>query len=114
MDFGVELLPFYEMESSKSPTGSFGSLQFNALWKTGTPARFIRFPREGHGIREPRHQRVRYGEQIAWKQKYVLVLDWVHKKREAGDTSTETLERDVFVGRFEWLAPVVVRGGRRL
>ena len=49
---------------------------FNALWEKGTPTRFIRFPREPHGLREPRHQRTRLIEDIKWMQKYVRGIDW--------------------------------------
>ena len=49
---------------------------FNALWEKGTKTRFIRFPREGHGIREPRHQRLRLVEEIAWMERYVRDREW--------------------------------------
>lgn len=40
------------------------------------PVRYLRIPREGHGIREPRHQRRRDITEIAWMQKHVLGEDW--------------------------------------
>jgi dipeptidyl aminopeptidase/acylaminoacyl peptidase len=40
------------------------------------PVRYIRVPREPHGFREPRHQRIRDIEEIKWMQKYVLGVDW--------------------------------------
>lgn len=40
------------------------------------PVRYIRVPREPHGFREPRHQRIRDIEEIRWMQKYVLGVDW--------------------------------------
>jgi dipeptidyl aminopeptidase/acylaminoacyl peptidase len=55
---------------------------FNALWEKGTPARFVRFPREGHGIREPRHNRTRLVEEIAWMQKHIRGIDWSDERDE--------------------------------
>jgi len=36
----------------------------------------MRFPREPHGFREPRHQRTRDIEEIRWMQKHVMGIDW--------------------------------------
>jgi dipeptidyl aminopeptidase/acylaminoacyl peptidase len=49
---------------------------FTALKDRGVPARYIRFPREAHGLREPRHQRLREIEEIQWIQKYTMGIDW--------------------------------------
>lgn len=49
---------------------------FAALKDMGKTVRYIRFPREPHGFREPRHQRVRDLEEIKWIQKYTLGIDW--------------------------------------
>jgi len=62
---------------------------FNALWEKGTPTRFIRFPREGHGFREPRHQRVRLAEELAWMERYVRDIDWTPPERALGEPTTE-------------------------
>jgi dipeptidyl aminopeptidase/acylaminoacyl peptidase len=40
------------------------------------PVRYIKFPREPHGFREPRHQRRRYIEEIRWMQKYIRGIEW--------------------------------------
>jgi dipeptidyl aminopeptidase/acylaminoacyl peptidase len=42
-----------------------------ALKKLGVPARFVRYPNEGHGIRQPQHRRHYYNEIIDWFGKYV-------------------------------------------
>jgi hypothetical protein len=42
----------------------------------GKTVRFLRFPREPHGFREPHHQRIRMVEEIAWMQKYIRGIDW--------------------------------------
>jgi dipeptidyl aminopeptidase/acylaminoacyl peptidase len=49
---------------------------YQALKERGVTVRFLRFPREPHGFREPHHQRIRDVEEITWLQKYVLGLDW--------------------------------------
>ena len=55
---------------------------FNALWELGRPTRFIRFPREPHGLREPRHQRTKMVEEIAWMQKYIMGVPWTDLREE--------------------------------
>ncbi|MEL7121262.1 MAG: prolyl oligopeptidase family serine peptidase, partial [Bacteroidota bacterium] len=54
---------------------------FATLKDMGKPVRYIRFPREPHGFREPRHQRVRDLEEIKWIQRYTLGIDWEYPKR---------------------------------
>ena len=49
---------------------------FQALRDQDKTARYIRFPREPHGFREPRHQRTRDIEEIRWIQKYVRGIEW--------------------------------------
>ncbi len=50
---------------------------FYALKEIGkAPVRYIKFPREPHGFREPRHQRRRYIEEIRWMQKYIRDIEW--------------------------------------
>jgi dipeptidyl aminopeptidase/acylaminoacyl peptidase len=49
---------------------------FAALKDQGREVRYIRFPREPHGFREPRHQRIRDVEEIRWIQKYVRGIEW--------------------------------------
>jgi len=57
---------------------------FQALKDQGKETRYIRFPREPHGFREPRHQRTRDVEEIRWIQKYVSGLEWSPWERPAG------------------------------
>ena len=62
---------------------------FTALKDIGkTPVRYVRFPREPHGFREPRHQRIRDVEEIKWMQKYVLGIDWKPWEREETATAS--------------------------
>jgi dipeptidyl aminopeptidase/acylaminoacyl peptidase len=49
---------------------------FQALRDQDKEVRYIRFPREPHGFREPRHQRTRDVEEIRWIQRYVRGLEW--------------------------------------
>jgi dipeptidyl aminopeptidase/acylaminoacyl peptidase len=50
---------------------------FTAIKDIGkAPVRYLRVPREPHGFREPRHQRMRDVEEIRWMQKHVLGVDW--------------------------------------
>ncbi|NNE70186.1 MAG: S9 family peptidase, partial [Rhodothermales bacterium] len=42
----------------------------------GAPVRYIRFPREPHGFREPRHQRTRDVEEIRWIHERISGGDW--------------------------------------
>jgi len=49
---------------------------FTAIRDQGRTARYIKFPREPHGFREPRHQRTRDIEEIRWIQKYVRGIEW--------------------------------------
>jgi len=56
---------------------------FHALKEIGkAPVRYIKFPREPHGFREPRHQRRRYIEEIKWMEKYIRGIDWKPWKRK--------------------------------
>ncbi|TKJ33290.1 hypothetical protein CEE39_04210 [bacterium (candidate division B38) B3_B38] len=51
--------------------------------------RFIRFPREPHGFREPHHQRIRDVEEIAWMQKYIRGIEWKCPPREEKEKKEE-------------------------
>jgi dipeptidyl aminopeptidase/acylaminoacyl peptidase len=49
---------------------------YQGLKDRGVPTRFIRFPREPHGFREPQHIRMRDAEEISWLMKYTRGIDW--------------------------------------
>jgi dipeptidyl aminopeptidase/acylaminoacyl peptidase len=54
---------------------------FTALKDQGKTVRYIRSPREMHGFREPRHQRMRDIEEIRWMQKYIMATEWAPPER---------------------------------
>ena len=49
---------------------------YRSLKKLGKTVEFIKFPREGHGIREPRHRLHLDKEQEKWMEKYLLPERW--------------------------------------
>ena len=66
-------------------TANQSMMFFTALKDIGkAPVRYVRFPREPHGFREPRHQRARDVEEIRWMQKYVMGIDWTPWQRTKG------------------------------
>ena len=68
---------------------------FQALKAQGKIARYIRFPREPHGFREPRHQRTRDVEEIRWIQKYVRGIEWTPWERPKDEKDDEKDEKKV-------------------
>jgi dipeptidyl aminopeptidase/acylaminoacyl peptidase len=58
-------------------------MYFTALRDVGkVPVRYIKFPRQGHGIEEPRLRRTHLIEEIRWFQKYVKGEDWTPWERK--------------------------------
>ena len=50
---------------------------FTALRDIGkAPVRYIKFPRQGHGIEEPRLERVHLIEEIRWLKRYIDGVEW--------------------------------------
>ena len=50
---------------------------FTAIKDIGkAPVRYLKFPREPHGFREPRHQRIRDIEEIKWMQQHIMGEEW--------------------------------------
>jgi len=49
---------------------------YTALRDLNVPTRFMKFPRQGHGVREPRLRRILLIEEIKWMQKYILGKEW--------------------------------------
>ena len=64
---------------------------FAGLRHLGVDARFLLFPRERHGIAEPRHRRTLMVEEMRWLHRYVKgMTDWEPPPRPAPDGETET------------------------
>lgn len=62
--------------NDRTDTEAQSMMFFQALKDQDKTARYIRFPREPHGFREPRHQRTRDLEEIRWIQRYVRGIEW--------------------------------------
>ncbi len=77
---------------------------YMALRDQNKPVRYLRFPREPHGFKEPRHQRTVYVEEVRWIQKYVRGVEWTPWERlgekavEEKDVSENPLRRAVNPG----------------
>ncbi|PRY09885.1 dipeptidyl aminopeptidase/acylaminoacyl peptidase [Pontibacter ummariensis] len=68
--------------SDVTDTEAQSMMLFTALKDMGKTVRYIQFPREPHGFREPRHQRIRDIEEIKWIQKHTLGIDWQAPERK--------------------------------
>ncbi len=69
--------------NDRTDTEQQSMMLFTALKDIGkVPVRYIKAPREPHGFREPRHQRVRDIVEIKWMQKHILGQDWEPWVRE--------------------------------
>ncbi len=49
---------------------------YTALRDLNVPTRFIKFPRQGHSVREPRLLRILMIEEIKWMQKHIFGKEW--------------------------------------
>jgi len=78
--------------NDRTDTEPQSMMYFTALKDRGITTRYLKFPREPHGFREPRHQRTRDIEEIRWIQKYVLDIDWTPWEREADDEEEDDSE----------------------
>ena len=73
-------------EEDTTDTEQQSMMFFVAIQEIGVPSRYLKFPRQPHGIQEPHHQRIRDIEEIRWMQQHILGEDWTPWKRhETGD-----------------------------
>ena len=71
--------PTIIFHGARDETSSVGQslMFFTALRDIGkAPVRYIKFPRQGHGIEEPRLKRVHLIEEIRWFKKYIEGSEW--------------------------------------
>lgn len=80
--------------NDRTDTEAQSMMFFTALKDIGkVPVRYLRFPREPHGFREPRHQRRRDIEEIRWMQRHALGQDWTPWERPVeADADAESPE----------------------
>ncbi|HSR70287.1 MAG TPA: S9 family peptidase [Acidobacteriota bacterium] len=82
--------------NDRTDTEGQSMMYFAALKDRGIETRYIRFPREGHGIREPRHFRTLVVEEVRWMQRYVLDdPDWQAWQRPSEKKDEEKDEPEV-------------------
>ena len=81
--------PTLLLHGERDTTDTIGQsmIFYQALKDRGVPTRFVRFPREPHGFREPHHERIRDTEEIAWLMKYARGIDWKAPERKDADAS---------------------------
>jgi dipeptidyl aminopeptidase/acylaminoacyl peptidase len=79
--------PTLLLHGERDTTDTIGQsmMYYQGLKDRGVPARFIRFPREPHGFREPHHIRIRDTEEIAWLMKYARGIEWKAAERQDAD-----------------------------
>jgi dipeptidyl aminopeptidase/acylaminoacyl peptidase len=59
---------------------------YQGLKDRGVASRFVRFPREPHGFREPHSIRMRDAEEISWLMKHTRGVEWkVPERKDAAD-----------------------------
>jgi dipeptidyl aminopeptidase/acylaminoacyl peptidase len=81
--------PTLLLHGERDTTDTIGQsmIYYQGLKDRGVPTRFIRFPREPHGFREPHHVRIRDTEEISWLMKHTRGIDWKAPERKDADAS---------------------------
>jgi dipeptidyl aminopeptidase/acylaminoacyl peptidase len=81
--------PTLLLHGERDTTDTIGQsmMYYQGLKDRGVPVRFVRFPREPHGFREPHHIRTRDAEEIRWLMKYARGIDWSAPERKDADAS---------------------------
>jgi dipeptidyl aminopeptidase/acylaminoacyl peptidase len=88
--------PTLLLHGERDTTDTIGQsmMYYQGLKDRGIPARFIRFPREPHGFREPHHVRIRDTEEIAWLMKYARGIDWKAPERKDAEKPSDKKTTD--------------------
>jgi len=81
--------PTLLLHGERDTTDTIGQsmMYYQGLKDRGVPTRFVRFPREPHGFREPHHIRTRDAEEIGWLMKYARGIEWKAPERKDVETS---------------------------
>jgi len=81
--------PTLLLHGERDTTDTIGQsmMFYQGLKDRGVPTRFIRFPREPHGFREPHHIRIRDAEEISWLMKHARGIDWKAPERKDKDAA---------------------------
>jgi dipeptidyl aminopeptidase/acylaminoacyl peptidase len=81
---GKVTTPTLLLHGEEDDTDTIGQsmIFYQGLKDRGIPTRFIRFPREPHGFREPHHIRIRDAEELSWLMKYTRGIDWKAPERK--------------------------------
>jgi dipeptidyl aminopeptidase/acylaminoacyl peptidase len=78
-------------ENDDTDTIGQSMMFYQGLKDRGIATRFIRFPREPHGFREPYNIRMRDAEEISWLMKYTRGIEWkVAPRKDAAETPKST------------------------
>jgi dipeptidyl aminopeptidase/acylaminoacyl peptidase len=88
--------PTLLLHGERDTTDTIGQsmMYYQGLKDRGVPARFIRFPREPHGFREPHHIRIRDTEEIAWLMRHARGIEWKAPERKDADKPIEKKSTD--------------------
>ncbi|HKB13591.1 MAG TPA: S9 family peptidase [Vicinamibacterales bacterium] len=88
--------PTLLLHGERDTTDTIGQsmMYYQGLKDRGVPARFIRFPREPHGFREPHHIRIRDTEEIAWLMKYARGVEWKAPERKDAEKPADKKTTD--------------------
>ena len=81
-------LILHGQNDQRVPIGQAQEL-YMGLKKNGIPVSLVFYPREGHGLQEPRHQIDKMTREYAWFSKYVLGQD-AEKQKEKEKTPVAT------------------------
>lgn len=80
-------------ESDTVDTEQQSMMMFTALQDIDqVPVRYLKFPRQPHGIQEPRHMRVHEIEEIRWMQQHILGETWTPWERKVEEDDEEEEE----------------------
>lgn len=87
---------FHGAEDTTSSVGQ-SLMFFTALRDIGkAPVRYIKFPRQGHGIEEPRLRRIYEIEEIKWFKKYIDAENWKPWERNRNERNRNDRSRNRF------------------